>query len=156
MSMNGKRHFDEPFQLYHLSEENLDGRCLEPRSLDKMRVMEGENWKVPRICVSTSIDGAVSSLVDSMSCPYGMHFWVHVPTNLMDLFKANKVYKPSLRQVPDAGVTGEHWLKAPTTFKMIGQIEVLDVDPKSALYYMWEGDKTKMDRFLWKWTIRHV
>ena len=154
--MAGKRHFDTPFNLYHLSEENHDGQLFEPRSMDKMRVMEGENWKTPRICVSSSIDGAVSALVDSMSCSTGLRLWVHVPQNLLELFASNKVYKPSLRQVPDSETTGEHWLKAPALMKAIGQIEVTGVDSSANLYYMWDGKKTRMDRFNWKWTVRFM
>ncbi len=154
--MDSKRHFDKPFKLFHLSEENIDGKTLEPRQMDKMRVMEGEDWKVPRICVSTSIDGAVSSLADSISCPRGLKFWVHVPLDLNSLFKANKVHRPSSRQVPDAEVTGEHWIKAPTTFKAIGQIEIDGIDDTVSLKYNWRGCEEKMARFKWHWTIKWV
>jgi len=154
--MGSKWHFDKPFKLFHLSEENLDGKTLEPRPLDKMRVMEGEDWKVPRICVSTSIDGAVSSLVDSMSCSSGIRLWVHVPLDLDSLFKANKVHRPSLKQVPDAEVTGEHWLKAPATFKTIGQIEIDGIDDSCDIHYKWKGREEKIDRFKWHWTVMRV
>ena len=149
--MAGIRHFDFQFPLYHLSEENHDGKVFEPRPMDKWRVMETENWKTPRICVASSIDGAVSALVDSMSCFTGVKLWVHVPSNLDELFKANKVYKPSLRQVPDAEVTGEYWLKAPAQMTTIGQIEIVDIDVSTDLEYMWCGMLTHMDRFKWKW-----
>ena len=149
--MAGKRHFDKPFQLYHLSEENNDGKTFEPRPLDKDRAMEGENWKSPRICVSDSIDGAVSALVDSMSCFSGLHLWVHVPKNLDELFKANKVYKPSTKQVPDAEATGEHWLRAPAELMAIGQIEILDIDESSRMHFSWLGDDATIDRFHWRW-----
>ena len=154
--MDSKRHFDKPFKLFHLSEENLDGKTLEPRPLDKMRVMEGEDWKVPRICVSTSIDGAVSSLVDSMSCSSGIRLWVHVPLDLDGLFKANKVHRPSLKQVPDAEVTGEHWLKAPATVKTIGQIEIDGIDDSYDIWYQWKGREEKIDRFKWHWIVMRV
>lgn len=152
--MRCKWHFSSPFQLYHLSETNHNGETFYPRPMDRDRVMDGENWRKPRICVSNSIDGSISSLVDSISCPYGMKLWVHIPLDLMNLFKSNKVYRPSTRQVPDAEVTGEHWLKAPAKFKTIGQIEVLGADPNSDLRYMWMGEETKMDRFFWKWLIK--
>lgn len=147
--------FNKPFQLYHLSEENLDGKTFEPRPMSKNRVMEGENWKTPRICVSDSIDGAVSALVDSMSNFTGLKLYVHVPTNLEELFKKNKVYKPSLKQVPDSETTGEHWLKASATFKLLGQIEIIDIDYSSKLTYLWDGEETDMDRFKWKWISRN-
>ena len=122
--------------------------------MDRDRVMEGEDWRVPRICVADSIDGAVSALVDSMSCYTGIKLWVHVPCNLADLFKSNKVYRPSLRQVPDSEVTGEHWLKAPAKLRAIGQIVVEDVDASSNLHYIWQGFDTKMDRFVWRWIVK--
>lgn len=149
--MNFKRHFDKPFQLYHLSEQDHTGEVFEPRSMEKWRVMDGEDWKSPRICVSDSIDGAVSALVDSMSCSTGLKLFVHVPEDLDALFKSNKVHRPSTRQVPDADATGEHWLKAPAKMKAIGQIEILGVDKGKEQWYVWEGQKTKMDRFKWKW-----
>lgn len=154
--MESKRHFDTPFQLYHLSEDNHNGKVFYPRPMDKDRVMECENWRVPRICVANSIDGAVSALVDSMSCWYGIRLYVHVPDNLLDLFKMNKVHRPSTNQVPDAEVTGEHWLKAPAKMKMIGQIEVLDIDDSQNLTYLLDGEKIHLDRFRWKWTIRRM
>ena len=147
--------FDKPFQLYHLSEKNLDGKTLYPRPMDRDRVMEGENWKSPRICVSDSIDGAVSALADSMSNFTGLRFYVHVPIDLEELFKKNKVYKPSIKQVPDAETTGEHWLKTSVTFKQIGQIEIIGIDEDSRLTYLWDGEETVMDRFKWKWISRH-
>lgn len=150
------RHFDKPFKLYHLSEQNYDGKVFEPRPMEKFRVMEGEDWKVPRICVSDSIDGAVSALLDSVTMPYGKRLWVHVPENLIDLFKQNKVYKPSLKQVPDATATGEHWLKAPAKMKTIGQIEVTDIDETADVTYLWYGKKTQLDRFVWHWRIMRI
>lgn len=152
--MTSKTHFDKPFQLYHLSEENLNGMTLFPRPMDKERVMDGENWRIPRICVSTSIDGSVSSLVDSITYPYGMKLWVHVPLKLTDLFKRNKVYRPSTKQVPDAEVTGEHWLKASVELKTIGQIEILGADPNGDMHYDWLGTDTIMERYNWKWLIK--
>lgn len=151
MEMNSLQHFDKPFPLYHLSEEDHDGEVFVPKPMDKDRVMEGENWRIPRICVSDSIDGAISALVDSMSEWYGLELYVHELEGLPGLFKANKVHRPSLKQVPDSRVTGEHWVKAPAKMKKIGKIQVLDIDYTSELYYDWLGNRTKMDRFKWKW-----
>ena len=91
--MNKKQHFSKPFALYHLSERCLDGETFSPRPLDKDRAMEGENWRTKRICVSTSIDGALSSLVDCMCEWHGIEFYVHVPSNLDKLFKNGNVYQ---------------------------------------------------------------
>ena len=152
--MRSKHHFDKPFQLYHLSDHNMDRQILTPRPMDPDCVMEGEDWKTPRICVAPSIDGCVSAIVDSILDPYGMKFWVHVPINLIDLFNNHDVYCPSVRQVPDAEATGEHWLKAPTRFKTIGQIEVLDVDENVQMNFKWGDEISTMYRYNWRWIIR--
>ena len=146
----------KPFSLYHLSEHNLDGQILEPRPMDKNRVMEGEDWKKPRICVSTSIDGAVSALADSLSDPFGLKLYVHVPENLEELFANRQIYKPSTKQVPDAEVTGEHWLTGSARFKCLGQIELIDFDDENELTYIWNNEKMHLDRFVWKWTIQRM
>lgn len=137
--------------LYHLSEENLDNNILSPRPMDRDRVMEGENWKTPRICVSTSIDGAVSALVDSMSMPNGLELYVHTIVNAKDLFKRHKVYKPSLKQVPDADCTEEHWLKDKAKLKCIGKIIIGHPIPGAEQHYVWDGEYTTIDRFEWRW-----
>ena len=154
--MRGKRHFTKPFELYHLSEVNCDGVTFDPRPMDKERVMDGENWRIPRICVSTSIDGALSALLDCVTMPYGKRLWVHVPIDIDSLFNSRNVYKPTLKQVPDADVTGEHWLTAPVKMKTIGQVEVIDIDEDASLHYNWLGEDTEIDRFKWRWTIRHI
>ena len=146
-----KQHFEKPFSLYHLSEKCHDGETFEPRPLDKDRAMEGENWWAKRICVSSTIDGAVSALCDPMSCPYGLKLYVHAIKNLEELFAKDKIYRPSIVQVPDAEVTNEHWLKGKAVLKCIGQIEVGNVDDSVDLWYEWHGEKTKIDRFSWKW-----
>lgn len=153
---NRRQYFANPFQLYHLSYENLGGKTLKPRPLEKWRAMEGENWRSSRICVSTSIDGALSSLLDSDLNPFGKEFWVHVPVSLEELFLKGNVYKPSLKQVPDSEATGEHWLKAATTFKCIGKIEVLDIDEEKDLYYAWDGENICINSFKWKWIIMKI
>lgn len=154
--MKRKQHFEKPFQLYHLSEKNYDSLTFSPRPMDRDRVMEGENWKAKRICVSKSIDGAVSALCDSMSLPCGIHLYVHIPVNLSDLFKRDKIYKPSTKQVPDVETTDEFWLKDDATWKCIGKIEVGNVRDDVDLSYEWDGQTTKMDRFEWKWIEQYA
>lgn len=120
--------YEHPFKLYHLSTTNLDGVEVVPRPLDKERAMEGEVWRPKRICVSSSIDGALASL----DAPYNENYFVHVPENLESLFARKKVYKPSLRQVPDSGLTDEYWLKAPCKMVCIGEITTLGIVPNQS------------------------
>ena len=137
--------------LYHLSDKNHDNETFVPRPMPKWRVMEGENWKAKRICVSTSIDGALTALLSSDSQPFGKHLFVHIPENLDVLKSKNKIYVPSTKQVPDAYVTHECWIKAPAKMKCIGELEVMDIDENVDLSYDKYGLVFKLDGFKWKW-----
>ena len=137
--------------LYHLSDNNYDNETFVPRPMPRWRAMEGENWKTKRICVSTSIDGALAALLSSDSQPFGKHLFVHVPENIDELKSKNKIYAPSKKQVPDVEATGELWLKAPAKMKCIGEIEVVDIDASNELSYEDDGQTICLDAFVWKW-----
>ena len=94
-------------KLYHLSDKNHDNETFIPRQLPKWRAMEGENWRAKRICVSTSIDGALTALLSSDSEPFGKHLFVHVPEDTALLESKNKIFTPSRDKLPDVEVTGE-------------------------------------------------
>lgn len=149
--MSRRQHYPEPFYLFHVSETCHDGETFIPRPMDPARVMEGENWRAKRICVSGSIDGAVSAILASAPRFIGLKLYVHMPEDLDILFKRHKVYKPTLAQVPDCEVTDEYWLKDSVQMRCIGQIEILGIDPDIDLNYIWFGSKTPMDRFKWRW-----
>ena len=136
--------------LYHLSFECHDGEVFSPRRMDKDAVMEDEDWKTPRVCVSTSVDGALSSILDSDLNPIGKVLWVHVVDNLQKLASNGSIYKPSTNEVPDADVTGEHWLTAPAKLKAVGQIEVTDI-AEECVQYVCSGYEDFVARFKWKW-----
>ena len=137
-------------QFYHLSEECHDMETFVPKPMDKNRVMENENWRIKRICVSDSIDGAISALMTYDPMPFGKHLFVHVPSNINDLIARNKIQKPRIDQVPDAEATGEHWIKAPTTMKCIGELEILNLTDEQ-IEFNHHGSKSFVDKFAWKW-----
>ena len=136
--------------FYHLSEECHDMETFVPKKMDRNRVMEHENWWTKRICVSDSIDGAISALMTYDTTPFGKHLFVHVPENIDDLMSRNKIVKPTLKQVPDADATGEHWLKAPTKMKCIGELEILNMADEQ-IEFDHHGSKSFVDKFVWKW-----
>ena len=135
--------------LYHLSFECHDGEVFRPRRMDKDAVMEGEDWKTPRICVSTSVDGALTSILDNDLMPIGKVLWVHVVDNLQKLASNGSIYKPRTDEVPDADVTGEHWLTSAARLKVVGQIEVIDI-AEDSLAYMCCGTEEFAARFDWQ------
>ena len=102
--------------------------------------MEGEDWRRKRICVSTSIDGALTALLSSDSEAFGKRMFVHVPENIAVLeSKKNKIFTPTTKLLPDVDVTGEKWIKCPVKMKCIGEIEVMTVDPDVKLLYEMNG-----------------
>lgn len=150
-----KQHFPKKFKLYHLSEKNLDGVELEPRPMSKDRAMECENIRTKRICVSTSIVGALQGIGYSDYDCIGKILYVHEPDNLDWLFEHDKIYKPNTKQVPDCDVTGEHWLKSKSRMKLVGKIKItnlVDGTGNDNLSYMIDDYKTWCDYFEWEWT----
>lgn len=73
-----------------------------------------EDSKTPRVCVSDSIDGAIAALGYDCS---GNNYVVYTPVN-----PKIKTYKPTKKQVPDAYLTGEVWIKKPVEMNPIGYI----------------------------------
>lgn len=149
-----KQHFDKRFKLYHLSELNLDGVELKPRPPSKDRAMECEDTHSKRICVSTSIMGALQGIgYNDYDC-IGKTLYVHEPENLEWLFEHDKVYKPNINQVPDSNVTCEFWLKAKSKMKLIGKImitDLIDGSDDDNLAFFIKDYKTWCDKFEWKW-----
>lgn len=80
--------------------------------------------------------------------------FVHVPEDMKMLESKNKVYVPSAKQVPDAKVTGERWVKCPVKMECIGELEVLSVDPYVQVTYEMKGHQFLLDKFVWKWVWR--
>ena len=137
--------------LYHISDKNHDNETFIPRQMPKWRAMEGENWRIKRICVSDSIDGALTALLSSDSQPFGKRLFVHVPENLDAIWNKNKIYVPSKKLIPDAETTHEMWIKCPCKMKCIGEIEIIDIDHNANLTYEDDGQNIPLDSFIWKW-----
>lgn len=112
--------------------------------------MEGEDWRTKRVCVSTSVDGALTALLSYDSEPFGKHMFVHMPEGIDLLESKHKICTPSKDKLPDVEVTGERWLKCPVKMRCIGEIEVIDLAPEQ-VSYDFRGQKMIVDRFVWKW-----
>lgn len=77
-----------------------------------------EDTKTPRICVSDSIDGCLSSL----QCDPGKYYVYSVEIDLLDPI----LHYPSPREVFDAFMTHEVWILAPVKFQFEGIIYAND------------------------------
>lgn len=109
-------------KLYHLSENNLDGKILYPRIPNNYMTKNGfEENKTPRVCFCTSIDGALVGLSSNLK---NKIFYIHEPISYSSLkIKSNSSI---INLVPDAKLTGETWVLESVKLKCIGKIKVID------------------------------
>ena len=130
-------------KVYHLSQTNLDGKTIQPTVPSNYMTKNGyEDGKTKRVCFATSIDGCLRGL--SLKCE-GMKLFVHVPDGNYN------IYKPSNKEVPDANITGEVWIKKAVKMKCIGQIYVIGDKGEDGIPYKY-GDKTaELYDWEWKW-----
>ena len=130
-------------KVYHLSQTNLDGKTIQPTVPSNYMTVNGyEDGKTKRVCFATSIDGCLRGL--SLKCE-GMKLFVHVPDGNYN------IYKPSNKEVPDASITGEVWIKKAVKMKCIGQIYVIGDKGEDGIPYKY-GDKTaELYDWEWKW-----
>ena len=130
-------------KVYHLSQTNLDGKTIQSTVPSNYMTKNGyEDGKTKRVCFATSIDGCLRGL--SLKCE-GMKLFVHVPDGNYN------IYKPSNKEVPDANITGEVWIKKAVKMKCIGQIYVIGDKGEDGIPYKY-GDKTaELYDWEWKW-----
>lgn len=115
--IKGKICENESIHLYHISEDNHNGKIFKPRI--PTTTMDGENRTITRICFSTSISGAFRAIGfwdGGWSYPY----YVHVPENINKSVIKNKVIIPHEDLVPDQKTTNEYWVRDKVKLKCIG------------------------------------
>ena len=135
-------------KVYHLSQTNLDDKTIQPTVPSNYMTKNGyEDGKTKRVCFATSIDGCLRGL--SLKCE-GMKLFVHVPDGNYN------IYKPSNKEVPDASITGEVWIKKAVKMKCIGQIYVIGDKGEDGIPYKY-GDKTaELYDWEWKWIDQYI
>lgn len=97
---------------YFGSEMELSPRIPETRQ-------EEEDSQVERICVSSSILGALSATCQCINLNQPTYIY-YTDVNL----NSQKVMQPTQKQVYDAPYTGEFWLLSKTKFNLLKMIEV--------------------------------
>lgn len=103
--------------IYFISDKNMDGKVLSPRIPDNYFTRHGyEDTKTKRVCFAPSIDKSLMALSNNIT---GKEFYVHIAIG------EYKVYKPTVKQVPDSKVTGELWVTKPIKVSCIGKIKVI-------------------------------
>ena len=130
-------------KVYHLSQSNLDGKTLSPRVPSNYFTKNGyEDGKTARICFAKSIDMCLRAL--SQKCT-DMELFVHIPDG-----KYN-IYIPSTKELPDAKITSEVWIKEPVKLKCIGKIKVIKDKGENGIPYKYGDNTAELYDWEWKW-----
>lgn len=134
-------------KLFHLSENNLHGKYLSPRVPQNYMTKHGyEENKTPRVCFSTSIQGALIAMSSNL---LGKTFFVHEPWDYkgLDIVTNETIVKNKL--VPDAHLTKETWVLKPVKLRLVKIITVTDVIDKPLKYTY--GDNKSAELYGWKY-----
>lgn len=130
-------------QLYFVSTENLDKKILAPRIPSNYFTRNNfEENTTPRVCLSTSIEGACIGLSQAIE---GTKLYVHTPVNDINY------YTPTTEEVPDRKFSHEVWVKEPVRMKCIGQIKITEATKSHKFTYgkTHEGE-------LWEWSYEWI
>ena len=127
--------------LYFISENNMDGKILQPRIPNNYFTQNGyEENQTKRVCFSTSIDKCLMAL--SMNCK-GKEYYVHQPVG------EYTIINPTIKDVPDSKITGEKWITSPVKIKCVSKIKVLDDDGKDGKKFNYGENRAEL--YGWKW-----
>lgn len=131
--------------LFFLSETNLDGVTLNPKiPKNYLTINNFEDNKTSRICFAPSIEQCLAGL----SCNVlGKKYYVHTIVN------NPKLYKPSLKEVPDSKITGEIWALEPVKLKKICRIKVTGSKRQNGKNYKYGN---KIAKLYDDWTYEEI
>ncbi len=131
-------------KLYWLSEEDLDGKTLEPRIPDNFFTKNKyEDYQTKRLCFAPSIDQSLSAISQNLT---GKTYNVYEPEQ-----KVSTVWRPNKGAVPDSDITGELWVKEPTKLKKTGTITVSGDDGKDGMRFEYGDSEAELYGWNWNW-----
>lgn len=132
----------ESIKLYHVSEKFSSTLLLTPRIPDNFMTRNGyEDNIIPRICLSTSINGCLAGLSKNIK---NKKFYVYS-------INTNKYIIPTVKQVPDSKITDEVWITYPINVSFLCKIKVGD-PIKKPLKYIYGNNKTA-NIYMWNYEI---
>ncbi len=130
-------------ELYCISQEDLDGQTLEPRVPDNFFTKNGyEDGETPRVCFAPTIEQCLMGLSQNLK---EKEFYVFIPEEVPE----ENIYKPTIEEVPDSGITDETWITCPVKLKKVGKIKVLGDSGLDGHPFNY-GDKTA-ELYDWDW-----
>lgn len=134
-------------KTYFISEHNMDGKTLIPRTPKNYFTKNGfEDDKTNRVSFAPSVDNALMGLSQNVS---GKKFYVHEPVGHHD------VYKPNVKAVPDSNITGELWIKDPVKLRTVGEVFVTGDSGKQGKQFKYGDNVAELYEFDYEWTVRN-
>ena len=103
-----------------------------------------EESNTERICFSSDPGKCLTAL--SQNCK-GKSYNVYEP----DSSALKNLYKPKLTAVPDAGITDEYWVTAPTKIRKVGSIYVTGDDGKDGMQYKYGNNTAELYGWNYEW-----
>jgi hypothetical protein len=123
---------ETPTNLYHLSEDDLDGTVLRPRIPDNyMTQNKYEDNTTKRASFSPTIDGALIGMSDDLK---GKVFYIHEPVSYEQLKLIDNATIVKKKLVPDAHLTEEVWVLSPVKLQRTGMIRVIKAEDNPLKY----------------------
>lgn len=163
--------------VFHVSfDEKLAGKTLTPRipnwitklkkdgvNVDDMMKdnHRAENYDIPRVCFSPSVEGSLSSIINNPEQVIGKQLYVYIPEKPLSEYKtkANRAITKD-RDVFDSHLTKEMWILEPVKLKFYGTIVVDTISLRAKEYYVTgknhskdEKDKIGKLDFKWHWVM---
>lgn len=133
-------------RLYHLSPYNLDGKVIFPSVPDNFFTENGyEDNVIRRVCFTEYIEGCLRGLSQNLK---GREYYVHIPQG------SYEVYEPSVKEVPDAEVTGELWICQPVLLKCVGRIRVIRDTGEEGIPFRYGDNTAELYDWEYKWLSR--
>lgn len=123
-------------RLYWVTQKQIGDNILEVNLTPQIpkTVSDGEDKVTPRICMSSSVIGAINSISNNI---YGNIVYVYTAD-----VKVQDIIQPSIEQVPDVFMTGEMWVIKPIKVSYMCSLSVsdkhislLDIDEENGMYY---------------------
>lgn len=103
-------------RFFHVSDNhNLSGKEISPQI--PINRMNSEENTIPRICVSTSING----------CLTGAIRYKKGDTLTIYSCETDDFYQPSIKEVIDSPLTGEIWILNPVKFEFFTKVIITNV-----------------------------
>ena len=113
-----KYNISDTVKLYHVSQESHDGDIFRPRVPENR--LEYEDEKVRRVCVSTSVIGALRGIAcDDVDGDYKIYMPVGIGWEISDF-----IYKPTVNELPDVIETREKWILCPVKMVECERVQI--------------------------------